>query len=260
MVFKKEQDNFKPAELLENLNKYKHIYEAMNLYETPSYQLNENAARKSVTCVQEIPDGNRYLYAHKLDGVFGIVYSYPDRVKEKWEGYECVVRNGETLGNGYVFAAERMESGEIVLLDVYQVRGFDTISWTRCSILLNFLPQIKLIERYAIQTYVSDKNVLGPTLFKTDGIIIHDVEQDSVFKYKTNHSIDLVYFKGYFQLPNGRIKSLDKNLEDGCVYEISTSDGRVIRRRFDRFKGNTTQQLKDVFTHGWHGPQIEYQI
>lgn len=258
-TFKKRPENFEPGKLLDSLNRYKRIYDAMRHFSTPSYQLNENVFRKPVTCVQQIPDGNQYLYAHKMDGIFGLVYSYPDRVKENWEGYECVVRHKQTLGDGYVFAAEKMESGEIVLLDVYQVRGFDTASWCRRGILLDFLPQLKLVEGYFVQTYVSNKNLLGSSPFKTDGIIIHDVERDDVFKYKTNHSIDLVYFKGYFHLPNGRIKCLEKNLEDGRVYEISTSDGRVVRKRIDRFKGNTAEQLENVFVHGWHGPPVEYQ-
>lgn len=254
-TFQKKLENFKPV--LESLNEYKRVYDALSLFSTPSYEPNETVFRKPVACVQEIPDGNQYLYAHKMDGIFGLVYSYPDRVKEKWEGYECVVRRHQTLGNGYVFAAEKMENGEIVLLDVYRVRGFDTES--RRGILLDFLPQVKLIEGYFVQKYVSDKNFLGSTPFKTDGVIIHDVEQDVVFKYKINHSVDLVYFEGYFQLPNGRIKCLEKNLENGRVYEVSTADGRVVRRRFDRFKGNTAKQLESVLAHGWNGPPIEYQ-
>lgn len=257
-TFKKKPKDFNPAELLESLNKYKRIYDAMSHYSTPSYQLNEKIIRKPVTCVQEIPNGIEYLYAHKLDGVFGLVYSYPDRVKEKWEGYECVIRRDQTLGDGYVFAAEKIQNGEIVLLDVYQVRGFETASWCRRGILLNFLPQLKLVEGYFVQTYVTDKNVLGSSPFKTDGVIIHDIKKDVIFKYKTNHSVDLVYFKGYFQLPNGRIKCLEKNLKDGRVYEVATADGRVVRRRFDRFKGNTIEQLENVFAHGWNGPPIEY--
>lgn len=258
-TFEKKLENFKPSELLESLSKYKCIYEAMSHFSTPSYKLNENVFRKPVTCVPEIPDGNQYLYAHKMDGIFGFVYSYPDRIKEKWEGYECVIRRDQTLGDGYVFAAEKMENGEIVLLDVYQVRGFDTASWCRRGILLNFLPQLKLVEGYYVQTYVSDKNLLGSSVFKVDGVIIHDIQQDVVFKYKTMHSVDLVYFKGYFQLPNGRIKCLENDLEDGRVYEVSTADGRVIRKRIDRFKGNTAEQLEKVLVHGWFGPPIEYE-
>lgn len=258
-TFEKKLENFEPVRLLESLSEYKRIYDAMSRFSAPPYRQNEDVFRKPVTCVREIPEGDRYLYAHKMDGIFGLVYSYPNRVKEKWEGYECAIRRGQTLGDGYVFAAEKMENGRVVLLDVYRVRGFDAASWCRRGILLDFLPRVKLIEGYFVQKYVSDKNALGSTPFKTDGVVIHDVQQDVVFKYKTNHSVDLVYFEGYFQLPNGRIKCLERNLENGRVYEVSTADGRVVRRRFDRFKGNTAKQLETVLAHGWNGPPIEYQ-
>ena len=255
-TFKKPLKNAKAT--TRSLYKYKHIYDAMKQYSVPSYELNENPVRKTVTCVSEILEGDQYLYAHKLDGIFGLVYSYSNRVKEKWENYECKTHSDTTLGDGFVFAAEKLESGEVFLLDVYQVRGHDTVSWCRRDILLNFLPQLKLIKGYFIQKYVLNKNDLVHPSFKTDGIIIHDVEKDTIYKYKTNHSVDLVYFKNYFHLPNGRIKCLEKDLEDGCVYEISIANGRVVRKRTDRFKGNSVTQLDNVFSYGWHGPKIEY--
>lgn len=246
------------AFLLSSLNRYRKIYNLLKEYPAPAYKLNENLTRKSVTCIEAIPKGEQYLYAHKLDGVFGLVYSYTDKIKEKWEGYECVVRKNETLGNGLVFAAERLENGDVYLLDVYHVRGHDTAKWCRREILTHFLTHLNLLKGYFTQTYASNQVSLNSdTPFKTDGLIIHDVIQDVIFKYKTSHSIDLVYYQGYFHLPNGRIKCLNRGLEDGSVYEISTQDGHVMRQRKDRFKGNTSAQLENVFKNGWYGPPIE---
>lgn len=256
-TFRKPPTDFEGEHLLGFLDEYKRIYDAMREYTWPTYELNENITRKPVTCVAEAMEGTQYLYAHKLDGVFGLVYSYRDRVKEKWEGYECAVHPNATLGDGFVFAAEKLEGGEVVLLDVYQVRGHDTAGWCRRGILSEFLPRLKLMEGYFVQRYVSDKSSLGTCPFETDGVVIHDVVKDIVFKCKPTHSIDLVYFRGYFHLPNGRIKCLEKGLENGSVYEISTADGRVIRKRFDRFKGNSAAQIENVLAQGWHGPRIE---
>lgn len=257
-TFSKPLTQFDSVELLGVLNRYKHIYNLMRRFSLPNFKLNEMWTRRPVTCIPSIPEGDRYVYAHKLDGTFGLVYSYRDRIKEKWEGYQCVVRNNVTLGEGLVFAAERLEEGQVYVLDVYQVRGHETAGWCRKGILLEFLPQLHLIEGYFVQTYVLVKDALDPNpSFKVDGIIIHNVLEDVIFKYKTNHSIDLVYYKGYFYLPNGRIKSLVKGLEEGSVYEISTKDGTVIRKRSDRFKGNSALQLENVLKNGWNGPPIE---
>lgn len=257
-TFKKTLTHFDSKVLVGALNRYKHIYDLMRGYPSPASKLNEIWTRRSVTCISSIPEGGQYLYAHKLDGTFGLIHSYRDRIKEKWEGYECVVRNNVTLGEGLVFAAERLEGGQVFLLDVYQVRGHETAGWCRREILLEFLPQLDLFDGYFVQTYVKDKDLLDPNLsWKIDGVIVHDVQQDIIFKFKTNHSIDLVYYKGYFYMPNGRIKSSVKGLEEGSVYEISTKDGTVLRKRRDRFKGNSASQLENVLKNGWNGPPIE---
>lgn len=247
-----------PAQLLSTLTRYRDIYNLFQQYPLPSYTLNENLTRKPVTCIETIPKGDPYLYAHKLDGVFGLVYSYTNKIKEKWEGYECVVRPNETLGDGLVFAAERLENGDVYLLDVYHVRGHDTAKWCRKEILTHFLSHLSLLKGYFIQHYVSDPECLNTNPpFKTDGLIIHNVLEDVILKYKTSHSIDVVYYRNYFYLPNGRIKCSQEGLEDGSVYEISTQDGRVMRQRKDRFKGNTSAQLDNVLKNGWHGPPIQ---
>lgn len=256
-TFSRPQNRFDAALLLGSLHAYRHLYGLLRNCPPPPFLLNEHMTRRSVTLVDSILEGPQYVYAHKLDGVFGLVYSYRDKIKEKWEGYECVVRRNVTLGEGLVFAAERLDGGEVYLLDVYQVRGHDTIKWCRRDILQTFLPNLSLVEGYRVQTYASSFQALNPPSLKTDGFIIHDVEQDVIFKVKTDHTIDLVYHQDYFYLPTGRIRCLEKGLEDGCVYEISIKDGSVVRRRTDRFKGNTPAQLEKVFKHGWHGPPIE---
>lgn len=257
-TFSKPVTHFDSVTLLGALNRYKHLYNLMRGFSLPTFKLDEMWTRRPVTCIASIPEGEPYVYAHKLDGTFGLVHSYGDRIKEKWEGYECIVRKGLTLGVGLVFAAERLEGGEVYLLDVYQVRGYETAGWCRRGILLEFLPQLKLIEGYFVQTYVLEKEALLPNpSFKVDGIIIHDVVQDVILKYKVNHSIDLVHYRGYFYLPNGRIKCVVKGLEEGSVYEISIRDGSVIRKRPDRFKGNSALQLENVLKNGWNGPAIE---
>lgn len=258
-MFSKPQKQFDPVQLLAALDPYKGLLDPFKKYPPPPYTLNEEMTRRSVTCVESIPEGDPYVYAHKLDGVFGLVFSYPDKIKEKWEGYECKVRRDVSLGDGFVFAAERLEGGDVHLLDVYQVRGHDTMRWCRREILLDFLPTLKdVVEGYSVQTYGLNVTSLAPNpTVKTDGIIIHDVVQDTIFKWKTNHTIDLVYNRGYFLLPVGRIKCKKTGLEDGCVYELDTKDGSIVRKRSDRFKGNTAKQLLNVLKHGWHGPTIE---
>lgn len=259
-TFSQPKKHFHPARLLAALGKYKAIYNVFKGFSPPPYALKEEMTRRSVTCVDSIPEGDQYVYAHKLDGVFGLVYSYRDKIKEKWEGYECRVRKGVSLGDGLVFAAERLEDGKVHLLDVYQVQSHDTVKWSRRGILMDFLPTLRnVVGGYSVQTYASDVKCLVPNpSVKTDGLIIHDVMQDVIYKFKTNHTIDLVYDRGYFILPVGRIKCKEKGLEDGRVYELDVKDGSIVRRRDDRFRGNTSEQLINVLEqHGWNGPPIE---
>ena len=256
-VFSKPPELWKYDELLHSLNQYRHIYRLLQPFSHPPFNLNEEMTRKPVLSIVDLPTKG-CLYARKLDGTFGLVFSYSDMIKEKWEGNECILKRGMSLGIGLVFAAEKLDGGEVCLLDVYQVMGHETAAWCRRQILTDFLRKLSLPKGYFVQNYVSDPKLLkGPVSFKTDGIIAHQVTDDSIFKLKTHHTIDLVYNKGYFYLPDGRFPSAEKNLEDGRVYEISIQNGRVLRLRKDRFKGNTSTQLKLIFNHGWHGPPIQ---
>lgn len=257
--FPNPKKSFNYKLLLESLSRYRSVYGMMQQrFTSPPYVLKESIIRKPVTSIPLVPSStcDRYLYAYKLDGTFGLVYSYANVVKERWEDYERVVRQDVSLGDGFVFAAEKLDNGTVVLLDVYQVRGFDTVAWCRKAILLDFLPQLSLPENYAIQIYSLDKAMLPSPSCRTDGWIVHDILKDTIFKVKPYRSIDVVYYKGYFLLPESRIRS-SESLEDGCVYEISTEDGSVIRKRVDRFKGNTQEQLDRELQMGWGGPKFE---
>lgn len=244
---------------LDVLDPYRALYHRMSEYAAPRYTLHEQMTRRPVTCLKSLPPHDaRYLYASKLDGVFGLVYSYGSEVKETWEGYVCVRRPGVTLGDGLVLAAERLPDGQVYLLDVYQVRGHATASWNRRSILTQFLPLLEGEAGYRVQSYVNDASRLNPSPdVPVDGLIAHDTQEDRIYKVKWSHSVDLVYYQGYFWLPNGRIPCLEKGLEEGAVYEISAETGRMVRRRHDRFKGNTQAQIDSVWECGWKGPPIE---
>lgn len=278
LVFEYEHGTFPHAltrlystRLFRALHRYREVYHLLDPYDpVPVHASGVPAVtRKSVSCLETVPEGRAFVYAHKIDGVFGLVTTDRDTIKEKWEGYSCVVRpNTTTLGgDGFVFAAERVaspDSSRVYLLDVYQAYGMKTAKWSRRAILTELLPSLALPEGYAVQTYASDPAFLKTTLsdgpFQTDGYIVHDVVRDVIFKVKAHHSIDLVYHDGYFYLPDGRIRAEEgaEALENGCVYELSTRDGRVMRRRHDRFKGNTAAQLETIFSqHGWQGPPIE---
>ncbi len=261
LVFEWEAPDKKKGDyvyLLKSLFQYRHIYSLMRNIPPPPFALKEIKTRNPVKSVSEsVVHSDQCLYAHKLDGVFGLVYSYSDGIKEKWEDYERIERPGITLGNGLIFAAEKMNDGSVVLLDVYQVRGHKTAPWSRPTILLEFLPQMTLPEGYRVQIYETDKKSLPEPIDETDGYIIHDMKTDEIFKLKPYNSIDLVYYRGYFWLPNKkRIPSTEK-LEDGCIYEISTADGSVLRKRPDRFKGNTMEQIERELINGWGGKTME---
>lgn len=255
-IFQKPKSKFNYLDLLEKLSRYRNIYKLMNSFQTPPYVLKENIIRKPVKN-RKPKSLKSVLYAHKIDGIFGLIYSYADKIKQKWENYERVIQENVSLGNGIVFAAEKLNDGQIYLLDVYQVQGYPTASWCRALILLEFLPQLKLLNGYNIQKYYSNKVDLPKNVpYKTDGIIMHDILTDEIFKTKSYNSIDLVYYENYFWLPGKRIPCSEK-LKDGSVYEISTKDGSVIRERPDRFKGNNKVQLKRELKNGWGGPEME---
>lgn len=255
------------SELFEILRNYRDVYKLFMPYDAPPYELDETMTRKPVTCTKERPrtteNEARFLIARKVDGVFGLVISFKDTIKEKWEGHERYERRNVSLGNGIVFSAEKCDSVRI-LLDVYRVRGCLTASWSRRSILNEFLPTLKnKIPGYKIQQYVTDESFLAVSNLPTDGLVYHDVIDDVVYKLKEKHSLDVVYSEdGWFLLPdNKRFKCHDDDkgiCESGRVYEVAMQDGRVVRKRDDRFTGNTAKQVEMIFTcSSWGGPTIE---
>lgn len=231
------------------LTPFKDAYDVLrSCYPPTPYKL-VPCIRKSVKAVEKFPPRNM-LIAHKYDGTFCFIYSYLDRVEIVLEGNRNQVRRGITLGNGIVFAAEFMKWSErIVLLDVYQVRGITT-THSRRNILTQFLPSLHLPTGFVIQEYVSEKDKLPPQMFKqVDGIIGHDPIRDKIYKIKLFHSLDALYWDGNFELANGEAipcRGDVNKMENGDVYEINF-DGSVIRKRRDRFVGNSETQLKRIF-------------
>lgn len=224
----------------------------------PEYTL-KPCIRKPVKPVKFKSTG-KCLVAHKFDGIFGFVYSYPDRIVEFWEGNIQKVKFGVSLGDGFIFSVEKMDNDVVILLDVYQVRGVSTAF--KESIFLDFLPHLELPYNYRVQHYCHTEKQLPPTSFKTDGIIFHNIKTDTIYKLKKKHTVDLVYWDGYFLLPNNqKVAYKKRELENGHVYEVSLR-GRVIGERLDRFVGNSARQWQNLLDTGkcWKGPKFEERI
>lgn len=279
LVFEWEYGNFpKPLEtsptvdFLDELDPYEKVLEPFRMFTTPPYELSDSLTRKAVTCVEsfDILKGSEYVVAHKLDGIFGFVFSYENYIKEKWEGDLQKRHNNITLGDGILFAAEKIPNDTVVLLDVYQVRGVKTAPWCRQNILVKFLPALRLPEGYRVQQYRRSVEELPFCPFPTDGFICHNIRNDEIFKIKANHSLDVVYMDGFFWLPSKdkpglgkRFKSMENKdlMQEGHVYEVSNSTGRMIRERKDRFTGNTWKQIENILQkQPWSGPPIQEVI
>lgn len=252
--------------LVHHVSRYWDIFKHFSRFSAPPYVLKENVVRKPVTYRKTHhcdPSTDCCLMAHKWDGVFGIVYSYADRVKEKWEDGVQRRRDGVTLGDGIVFAAEKTEQG-VVLLDVYEVYGFPTASESRKRILTEFLPRLTLPDGFLVQQYRATRDALSTTPFRRDGVIRHDLYNDTIYKIKSTHSLDVVYLDGYFWLPAAeegewrRFQS-HETLVNGHVYEVCIDTGRVLRERTDRLTGNTAKQIENILKDGreWRGPTME---
>ncbi|GFQ66667.1 uncharacterized protein TNCT_128631 [Trichonephila clavata] len=262
-VFFKPIKKFDTESLLENLGKYWQVYEYFRSFSSPPYRINETFSRKPVTCVANF-QGLKGVFAHKLDGTFGLVYSFPEYIKEKWEGGIHKIHKGISLGDGIVFSAEKLSNGTVVLLDVYQVRGFPTAQWNREIVLMNFLHHLSLPEGYEMQKYCQRVEDLPMIRYETDGYIIHNTTTDKIVKVKHTHSLDVVYMDGFFWLPGKekpglyrRFKALEKGLQNGHVYEVSVKNGNVLRERKDRFIGNTWKQIENILEkQSWQGPTI----
>ncbi|GFU28247.1 uncharacterized protein TNCV_2136381 [Trichonephila clavipes] len=76
---------------------------------------------ENILAADDQDQGLEGVVAHKLDGTFGLVYSFPNYIKVKWEGGIHKIHKGITLEDGIVFSAEKLSNGTVVLLDVYQV-------------------------------------------------------------------------------------------------------------------------------------------
>lgn len=228
------------------LTQFRSVYSLLRSYPPPNYRLT-SCSRKSVlpieTLPQELPEGT--LAARKLDGTFCMVYSYPDRLSIDIEGNRHKSIQNATLGDGIVFAGEKMRDGSIVLLDVYQVRGVATCP-NRRDVLLEFLPSIPLPDGFTVQRYATRLQDLPPARGPIDGVVLHDTKRDEIFKFKPYQTIDAVFWDGNFELSDGKLIKCSVNLENGAIYEI-TLDGVLLRRRRDRFVGNSAKQLKRIF-------------
>ncbi|GFX88559.1 uncharacterized protein TNCV_2659701 [Trichonephila clavipes] len=196
-VFFKPIKKLDTEPLLENLGKYWKVYEYFRSFTPPPYRINETLSRKPVTCVASF-HGLEGIVTHKLDGTFGLVYSFPKYIKEKWEGGIHKIRKGITLGDGIVFSAEKLSNDMVVLLDVYQVREFPTVQWNRENVLIHFLLHLSLPEGYETQKYCHKIEDLPMTRYETDGYIIHNTKTDKIVKVKLTHSLYVVYMDSFF--------------------------------------------------------------
>lgn len=210
---------------------------------------------------------SHFLVAQKHDGVFGFVYSFADEIREVWEDNQFRLFRGKSLGDGFVFGAEKMSNDSVVLLDVYQVRG----SPVACTdhLLLEFLPRLaQRYPRYRAQTYFRPADVAASPLSshcnrllggsggeeeeesEVDGLIFHDTKNDQIYKLKSRQTLDLVHFDGYFLFPNNEKKKIAKEylpLKNGVVYECSLRPFlKPLRERIDRFVGNSKKQMDDI--------------
>lgn len=222
----------------EKLNKYEEIFNLFSKGFDLPYELG-HCQRKRVYHTRK-PVKDAYV-AVKHDGVFGLVLSYKNYIYEKWEGNDSKIIPNFTLGNGIVFAAEKMKDETIILLDVYEFRGLRVLNVE--SIFFDFLPSLKLPMHYKVQTYKKKIEDLQFT-DSSDGIIYHTL-QGEVYKYKPNKTIDLLYEKGCFILDHEKIPTSQSNLKNGVVYECDLNL-QVIKERPDRFVSNSREQVLEA--------------
>lgn len=218
-------------------------------------QLSSSSSSSSLT------DCNNFLVAQKHDGIFGFVYSFANEIREVWEDNQFRLFRGKSLGDGFVFGAEKMSDKVVILLDVYQVRGSPVVCTK--NLLLEFLPRLAhRYPRYRVQTYFlstdiatcpfssycdsllssssSTKGKGVPEEKKSshnksssrnnnnnvvvDGLIFHDTKNDKIYKLKSKQTLDLVHFDGYFIFPNNEKKKISREylpLKNGVVYECA---------------------------------------
>lgn len=222
------------------LEPYRDVFPLFSNKEPMPFMLNP-CERKPVYHTSHTP--NHSLVAAKHDGIFGIVMSYKNHICEYWEGNDYNPLEDASIGDGIVFGAEKMEDGSVILLDVYQVRGLPVVHTE--SVLLEYLPQLQnLPPHYRVQKYYKRvKDIPTEELTDTDGIIYHSIN-DIIYKCKPRKTIDLMYQDGFFIVGDQKVIT-DKSLVNGAVYECD-AQFNVIKRRLDRFTGNSAKQLAEV--------------
>lgn len=224
---------------LSQLDLYSDLLALFYKQKPPPYTL-QKCVRKSVLNTKKAI--KNALQAIKHDGIFGHVYSYKNYIWEEWEDGQRYLFPDQTLGDGIVFGAERLEE-KVILLYVAQVRGIGV--YNILDILLKYFLTIPANAplRYNIQYYY-EKEVPLQNNKNSDGIIYH-TETDKIYKVKLKHTIDLLYENGFFVTKEGLIQCPETNLINGTVYECDL-DCKVLRPRYDRFVSNTPNQLKQI--------------
>lgn len=224
---------------IDKLNPYVETLSLFDKGAPPDYILYKCKRKPVSNTTVEIQNS---LKAIKHDGIFGHVYSYKNYIYEEWEDGEQNLFHEETLGDGIVYGAEKLDN-RVILLYVAQVRGLGVFNVF--DILLKYLKTVTANApiRYKIQYYY-DKLEHIKYNGNLEGIIFH-TKDDKIYKMKKKHTIDLLYENGFFITTDGLIQCYENNLENGTVYECDL-DYNVIKPRYDRFFSNTPNQIKQI--------------
>ena len=225
--------------LTDELDRYINVLSLFYKKTNPPYILQKCIRKPVISTNVEIPDS---LKALKYDGIFGHLYSYKNYIFEEWEDGKRYLFENETLGDGFVYGAERLEN-RVIILYVAQVRGLDV--YNIFDILLKYLITItsNALPRYKIQYYY--ENHVPIQCHESDGIIFH-TKKNEIYKMKKRNTIDLLYENGFFVTKDGLIQCSQTDLTNGTVYECDLNCN-VIRPRHDRFVSNTPKQIKEIF-------------
>lgn len=221
----------------DKLNPYVETLKLFYKQTPPAYTLYKCTRKPVLNTNEEVKDS---LKAIKHDGIFGHVYSYKDYIYEEWEDGVQNLFQDQTLGNGIVYGAERLDN-RVILLYVVQVRGLVVLNVR--DILSNYLMTLpaNAPTRYNVQYYY-DKLEHIKDDGNLEGVIFHTYD-DKIYKMKNKYTIDLLYENGFFITKQGLIQCKEKGLKNGVVYECDLNCN-VIKRRDDRYQSNTPSQLK----------------
>lgn len=244
LVFELEVGNYETRQnkLPIDINKLNAYEETLSLFikqTPPAYKLYKCTRKQVLNTNVELNDS---LKAIKHDGIFGHVYSYEDYIYEEWEDGKQYLFKKETLGNGFVYGAERMEN-HVILLYVAQVRGlgvfnvFDILLKYFMTIIANAHTRYNVQHYYDKLEHIKEDNI-------SEGVIYH-TKDDKIYKVKKKHTLDLLYENGFFVTKEGLIECRKDNLKNGIVYECDL-DFNVIKPRYDRFLSNTPNQIKQI--------------